>query len=126
MFNPNSQNQRWSKWVWFVQPGTIKARPFDVVKHHVARFGRKAFGSGTEMRIRQTQRGYIIEVLTEGVPGHDPDFQKYMREKWELFFQTGFGPGTTIRMTAKLMAGRRQDGSPAEQLIILPMISIGG
>jgi len=122
--NPNSQNQRWSKWVWFVVPGTIKARPFAVVRENCARFGRAIFGSASQMRIRHTRRGYIIEVMTEGHPVHDPAYVKFMGENWSRFFTEGFGNGTTTKMSAKLMAGSRQDGTPADQLLILPQISI--
>jgi hypothetical protein len=75
------------------------------------------------MRIRQTPRGYIVEVLTEGHPVHDPQFKQYMADNWRLFFVSGFGLGTAVKMTAKLMAGSRQDGTASEQLIIMPTIS---
>jgi hypothetical protein len=122
--NPNSQNQRWSKWVWFVVPGTIKARPFLVVRDNCARFGRKAFGSASQMRVRRNLRGYIIEVMTEGHPVHDPTYVDFMRKNWDRFFTEGFGNGTTTKMSAKLLAGSRQDGKPSDQLLILPQLSI--
>ena len=123
--NPNSQNQRWSKWVFFVEPGRIFRRAWTDVESNCARFGRKAFGSASQMRVRHQQRigrssGYLIEVLTEGSPVHDPQFQNYMRENWQRFFQQGFGPNTRMRMTAKLMAGSRQDGTPRAQMLIMP------
>jgi len=124
--NPNSQNQLWSKWVWFVVPGTIKQRPFSNVRDNLARFGQKAFGSSSQMRIRQTGRGYIVEVLTEGHPVHDPQYVAWMRSNWERFFVSGFGMGTTVKMTAKLMAGSRQDGTPPDQLLIIPKLIVPG
>ena len=120
--NPNGQNQRWSKWVWFVQPGRTLVRPFVDVKANLARFAGKAFGSVSQMRITQTGRGYLVELLTEGHPVHDPSYRQYMRENWERFFISGFGQGTTVKMTAKLMAGSRQDGTPSDQLLILPVL----
>lgn len=122
--NPNSQNQIWSKWVWFIVPGVIKQRSFSVVKDNIARFGIKAFGSGSQARIRQTGRGYILEILTEGHPVHDPAFKQYMKENWEKFFVSGFGNGTTVKMTAKLMAGSGQEGKPADQMLILPKLEV--
>jgi len=123
--DPNSQNQRWSKWVWFVKPGRMIQRPFVDVKANCARFGRKAFGSVSRMNVTQTGRGYIIEVLTEGHPVHDQNFVEYMRENWEEFFVSGFGLGTKVKMTAKLMAGSRQDGTPSAQMLIIPSLKIG-
>lgn len=122
--NPNSQNQRWSKWVWFVVPGRKIFRPFSNIKENCARFGRKAFGAASQMRIRQNKRGYIVEVLTEGHPVHDPQFVDYVRCGWQVFFEHGFGLGTTAKMTAKLMAGSPQNGKPADQMIILPFVPL--
>lgn len=126
----NSANQVWSKWVWFVSPKTAKlhgqtARPkFDYVLTNLARFGRKCFGSSSSMRIRETNRGYIIEVLTEGHPVHDKAYVEYIRAAWQKFFENGFGGNTTSKLTAKLMAGSRQDGTPAEQMLILPTLTL--
>lgn len=122
--NPNSQNQVWSKWVWFVKPGVVKRRTFREIWQNCARFGAKAFGTSSQMQIRRTPRGYLVEVLTEGHPVDDPLFRIYMRENWERFFTTGFGTGTTVRMHARLMAGRRTDGKAADQLLILPRLII--
>lgn len=122
--NPNSQNQRWSKWVWFVVPGIIKSRPFREVVDNISRFGRKGFGSSSQMRVRQTGRGYIIELLTEGAPVHDPTYRKYMDECWKKFFTNGFGQGTTVKMSAKLMAGSPQNGQPSEQMLIIPPLRV--
>jgi hypothetical protein len=129
--NPNSANQLWSKWVWFVRPakgvsaaGNVIPRTWNECLSNIARFGRKAFGSASQMNVRQTGRGYIIEVLTEGHPVHDPQFVEHMRQSWDQFFKSGFGLSTTTKMTAKLMAGSRQDGSPSDQLVVLPSLTI--
>lgn len=121
---PNSQNQMWSKWVWFVQPERIVPRSLQEVKANCARFGRKAFGSASNMRVRKNSRGYLIELLTEGHPVHDPQFVKYMRDNWTSFFMSGFGLSTKVKMSAKLMAGSRQDGTPSDQLLIIPALTI--
>jgi hypothetical protein len=125
--NPNSTNQMWSKWAWFVAPANgLEAIPrkWEEVRTNIARFGRKAFGSASQMNIRQTGRGYIIEVLSEGHPVHDPAFVAHMRQAWDQFFKCGFGLGTTSSMTAKLMAGSRQDGTPSDQMVIMPTLTI--
>ena len=126
MFNPNSQNLRWSKWVWFVAPSRQIVRSFAEVQANCARFGAKFFGHASQMRVRQTTRGYIIEVLTEGHPVHDKTYTQYVSDVWQKFFDFGFGLGTNVKMSAKLMAGSRQDGTPAEQLLIMPSINLLG
>lgn len=124
MFNPNSANQTWSKWVWFVRPGELKRRPFENVRENIARFGRKAFGSASQMRITENARGYVVEVLTEGSPINDRRFREHMCRNWEAFFVAGFGVDTFSKMTAKRMAGSPQDGRPADQLLVLPAADI--
>ena len=99
-------------------------RSMSEVRANCARFGRKAFGSASQMRVRRNSRGYLIEVLTEGAPVHDPAFVDYMRCAWQVFFEHGFGLGTKTKLTAKLMAGSPQDGKPSEQLLMMPALEI--
>lgn len=108
----------------FVVPGTIRQRSFAEVRENAARFARKCFGSASRMKIEQNSRGYLVQVLSEGHPIHDPDYVNYIRELFERFFTNGFGVGTQVKMNAKLMAGSRQDGTPSEQLLILPPVSM--
>ena len=122
--NPNSSHQIWSKWVWFVVPGVVKQRLFKEVVANCARFGRKGFGSASEMRVRSTRRGYIVEVISEGHPAHDLSFVNYMNSCWERFFVSGFGTGTVVKSSSKVIAGSRQDGKPADQWLELPSIRI--
>lgn len=86
---------------------------------------KKGFGSSSQMRIRKIGLQYVVEVRTEGKPVHEPGFVKYMSESFDKFFVNGFGLGTKTKIEAKLEAGSRQDGTPAEQLLILPSVSIG-
>jgi hypothetical protein len=122
--NPNSANQRWSKWTFTVTPGRTIERPFTVLKENCARFGRKAFGGATEMRITQTRERVTIEVRTEGHAQHEAPYVEWMRKQWERFLINGFGLGTTVTLETKIEAGSRQDGRPADQLIILPPLSV--
>lgn len=127
--DPNSANQVWSKWVWIVKPQRF-VHSFAVVQQEIARFTRKGFGSGSQMRItdywdpEEQARLYKIELETEGKPAHDPAFVEYMRASYEKFFRNGFGQQTTVRLQVKLLAGSRQDGSPRDQWIALPAVSI--
>lgn len=122
--NPNSQNQWWSKWSFVVLPGRPVVASFAVVKSQAARFGRMAFGSGSQMRIRQRRQMWTFEILTEGTPVTDDMYVEFMSRKWEKAFEAWFGPGTRTRVSAKLKAGSWQDGRPAEQLLILPGLSL--
>jgi hypothetical protein len=118
--NPNSTNQIWSKWTFTVHPQ--KLVDFATVKQNCARFGRQAFGSVSQMRITQNLQDWVIEIRTEGVPVHEPAFVTYMYENWCKFFYNGFGVLSTVACSSKLEAGSRQDGTPADQLIIVPPI----
>lgn len=122
--NPNSANQRWSRWTFTVTPGRTLNRSFAVLKENCARFGRKAFGGASEMRITQTGADVTIEVRTEGHPQHEAPYVEWMRQQWERFLINGFGAGTTVALKTKLEAGSREDGRPADQLIILPSLSV--
>ena len=120
--NPNSANQRWSKWVITIRPGGTKKPPFATVKANCARFGRSRFGSASNMRVTAYPDRVLVEVLTEGSPVHDPQFVSHMRAMWDGFAAQGWGRGTTVELDARLMAGSRQDGTPSDQLIIAPPI----
>ena len=108
-----------------VTPGRVMQRNFAEIKTNCARFGRKAFGSASEMRVTQG-KVLTVEVRTEGHPVHDIAYVTWMTEQWKKFFVSGFGVGTTVKCTTKLEAGDRQDGRPAEQLIILPPFAVKG
>jgi hypothetical protein len=131
--DPNSANQRWSKWFITIYTGGTKAPAFADVKANCARFARKGFGSASNMHIevqrRPTYAGgrrdvVLIQVLTEGQPVHDPGYVAYMRASWTRFAIAGWGNGTRVELDAKLMAGSRQDGSPTDQLIIAAPIAV--
>lgn len=126
MFNPNSGNQVWSKWTFTVVPSLSQhLLRFKAVKENAARFGRKLFGSATEMRVQQLFNGtWQIDVRTEGSPAHDPVFTEYITSCWTSFLIKSFGSGAAIEITSKFEAGSKQDGSPAEQLILVPSIIV--
>lgn len=124
--NPNSQHQRWSKWVFRILPGELKRPTYCDVKHNAAKFGRLKFGMTTVMNVeqqynRETKKTeWVIMARTEGHPVHDPDFVSFMHQEWTRFALMGFGVGTECKLEqAKLEAGSRQDGSPTDQLIIM-------
>ena len=123
--NPNSRNQVWSKWEWTIRPGRRLALPFEPVKLAIANFAGRHFGKASQMRITEKLDHYRIELLTEGKPVHDPDFVTWTAGVFENFFTVQFGVGTVTQLAPpKLMAGSRQDGSPHDQLIILPTLNL--
>lgn len=119
--DPNSLNQRWSKWVFTIFPGGRKHPQFSVIEANAARFGRRHFGSASQMRVTCEERGRVrIEVRSEGHPVHDVAYVEWMSTLWRLWAMTGWGVGTTVTCESKLEAGSRQDGTPPDQLIIGP------
>lgn len=123
--DPNSAHQRWSLWEYRVYPDTLKRPSLAAVKANCARFGRLVFGSASQMRLRHatdaTGRLYWeVAVLTEGHPVHEPSYTEWMHQRWRRFFANGFGRTSEVQCHARLEAGDRQDGTPADQLIILP------
>lgn len=96
-----------------------------LVKTNCARFGRLMFGSASQMRLNcrtdeQARVYWEISVRTEGHPVHDPQYTEWMHKQWDRFLRSGFGQGCEIQCHARLEAGSRQDGGPADQLIIMP------
>jgi cobalamin biosynthesis Mg chelatase CobN len=119
--DPNSQHQTWSKWtVTVIPPSPLVHRTRADVEVNAARFFRKAFGTATQCRIRAVNGLWTFDVRTEGHPVHDPSYADYMAQAFARFFTAGFGPGTQVTTASKLEAGSRQDGAPADQLLILP------
>lgn len=121
--NPNSRNQRWSKWVFDVFPGDRRPA-FAVINLNAARFARRVFGSAGAQRVTELYRNgrYVItiEARVEGHPVHDPAYVEWMTAQWARWAQKGFGPtAVVVLVLAKLDAGDRQDGTPADQLIML-------
>lgn len=125
--NMNSGNQRWSRWTFTIKPGPTKLPNFATIKENAARFGRKAFGSASQMRVEKWSDGTVLIIVrTEGHPVHDPAYVKYMEENWLRWAIGGWGVGTTLELHTKLEAGTRQDGTPADQLIIAPQLALEG
>lgn len=129
--DPNSRNQRWSLWQYRVYPDAQHRPDFARVKANAARFGRLVFGSASEMRVvcATDDAGRLyweITVRSEGHPVHDALYVEWMHRQWRSFLRTGFGTSSEICAHARLEAGDRQDGRPADQLILLPELQVGG
>ncbi len=122
--DPNSQNQIWSEWTWFVVPGSpivlTDKEYFETVRADFARFAREQFGSAGKARVTQVMRGFVFEALIEGHPIGDERFREIVRKTSERRFKKLFGESTLVTMEAKLMAGKRDDGKPPDQMLLLP------
>lgn len=132
--NPNSQHQLWSLWVFTVTPGDIRRNPsWDIVKNNCARFAVAHFGSTGQMKVERqasvsetygVRTRWIVRVRVENAPVHDPSYRNHTVQKWAKFFAQGFGTGTHTHCDTKLEAGDKQDGTPPDQLIILPPLPV--
>jgi hypothetical protein len=126
--NPNSSNQWWGKWTFTVSQtakGHSRLVTRTELETHFARFARSLFGTAGQARIDRTNNRLVLQMLIEGgnVVPHDPFFVEHVRQRAAAFFTKGLGAGITVSVEAKLMAGSRQDGTPSEQLLIIPAIS---
>lgn len=119
--NPNSAHQTWAVWVYQIRGATTGQRVTDVLTN-CRRFARKAFGSAAQLRVRQSRTHWEVRILAEGAPVEDRAFTTWMHAQWVAFFLHGFGSRSVVTARARLMAGPRGDGNPADQLIILPSI----
>lgn len=126
--NPNSGNQMWSLWEYRVYPTALRRPDYPTVKANCARFGRLVFGSASQMRLRCATDGvgrlyWEVAVLSEGHPVHDPQYVTWVHDQWRSFFHSGFG-ACEVQVHARLEAGDRQDGTPPDQMIILPTLRV--
>lgn len=92
-----------------------------VVEANVRRMLRATFGSGSTARIREFPKAYVVELLTDAAR-HPQDRGAFLHTlaTFDRFFKDGFGARTDVQVKARLMAGERLDGGPADQLLILP------
>ena len=100
-----------------------------MVRQNAAHFGRLLFGSASEMRLvcatdDHRRLYWEISVRTEGHPVHEPKWVEWVHTQWRRFLVNGFGVSAEIQCHARLEAGDRQDGTPADQLIILPSLTL--
>lgn len=140
--NPNSQHQRWSKWVFVVRPGThpqtgeVRPQDFDDIRARFARMCRRQFGTTGQANVEHHHMpthlpggapnpteipmvgGYghwwLLEALVETDTPHDPQYEARMVRGWTRFFTEGFGPGTRVHVGHKLMAGDWQGQIPGK------------
>lgn len=122
--DPNSQNQRWSRWA-FVVHDAGRLVPREDVKANVSRWLRIGFGSAGKARIQRTRDGWRIEAVVEGADAHDPAYVANVRQQFQRnFVEKGWGPAAWSEVSAGLLAGSAQDGKPPAQWVEMPSIRV--
>ena len=131
---PNSQHQLWSRWtVTIVLPHRAShddPRFHTNIELEHAHVCRRLFGSTGQARVTcvigivrgELTETWTLEARVEGAPVHDPEYRDRHYRILRDHYQRGFGPLAHVRVTALLEAGDRQDGTPAAQLLILPLV----
>lgn len=122
---PNSANQRWSRWVLGIR-ADVKRPSVKECAENAQRFFAKGFGRAGRVRCDQKGSYYSFVVEVEGPPAHDPEFVRNVRQQFRAnFVEKGFGSGARlVTFEVGILAGSREDGSPPEQLLVLPHIDL--
>jgi hypothetical protein len=122
--DPNSANQIWSEWTFVVREAG-KHPPFADVKKNVAVWLRKGFGSAGQAKVEELAQGWRIVARVEGAPAQDPGYVAQVRRGFRRFVEQGWGPLAVESVDAKILAGNKGDGAPADQLVVMPHIIQG-
>lgn len=125
--NPNSQHQMWSRWIFAVEPEAGRHPPrVSVLIDNMCRFSRAGFKSTVgRVRCEHTERCYSMIVEIEGPPAHDPGYVASVKKEFiAKFMVPAFGSGARLaRFEVGVLSGDKQDGTPPDQLLILPQLS---
>jgi len=123
--NPNSANQLWCRWTFEIDELGRRV-PRAELELNALRWLRAGFGTAGRARLlRRPGRGWRIVALIEGKPAHDLAFVESVRIQFARdFVAKGWGPLAVSRVTAEVLAGDKQDGRPAAQLVELPSITV--
>ena len=121
--DPNSKNQRWSRWRFRVRDaGRIVPRAD--VELNFARWARAGFGSVTKAKIDRDALGWILTCVTEGATAEDLGYVMSVRSDFERkFLFSGFGPMASVELTTCVLAGDTRSG-PASQWVEIPTIPL--
>lgn len=95
-------------------------------KSQAGRLTVKLLRTPTDARLIRRASYYYISLLIEGPPASDPDFRAAVKRDFtERFVRVGFGPTARLVMfRCEIVAGDKGDGSPPEQLLVLPTIRL--
>ena len=94
------------------------------VEPNARRYFAKLFGVAGRLRCTQQGSYYLFEVEVEGPPVHDPDYRRAVKRDFRTrFVEPGFGPSAQLtRFDGILKAGTNEDGTPAEQWLVMPSV----
>lgn len=133
--DPNSRNQRWSRWTVVVALG--RRRPsLTEVRENWQRYAKRVFQTSVgrarveNRATRPAPPGVFDQIVlmadVEGPPVHDPEYRAWVeREVAGVFVAKGFGPGARLaHFEASLLAGSAEDGRPPTQLLVLPPLRV--
>jgi hypothetical protein len=124
--DPNTTHQRWSHWTFRItSPSPLRRPTVEEVRVNALKFARVCFKSSVgQVRVRKRGAAYRVDVRIEGPPVHDFAYRLAVERTWnERFVLAGFGPAATCRVSARLIAGSREDGSTPDHLIVAPMMT---
>ena len=124
--DPNSSNQMWSEWTFTIHDGG-RLVPREDVKDNLARWFARGFGTAATYRLLRTRTGWRATLRAEGVPAHDPAFVRNVKRQFAAYFVArGWGPIASSAVSARVLAGSLQDGTPSPQWVSIPTIRRGG
>jgi len=121
----NSEHQLWSQWTFGIEADLDKVPSFEEVLTNARAYFTKLFGHAGRIRVEQPDfLTFRIFVQVEGKPANDPDFRTHVKRQFiENFIFKGFGfCAKLVEFDVKILAGDRQDGTPRDQLIVVPTI----
>lgn len=124
--NPNSRNQRWSRWTFVLEIPLADAPTLEYVRDNARRFFRRLFcSSAGQVQVINIGTRWTINLRIEGPCVIDPGVRLEAKRQFiRHFVERGFRHARLVRMDAALLAGSREDGSPPDQVIVLPLIPL--
>lgn len=126
VMDPNSQHQRWSRWIFGIEANPAKCPDHMAVVDNARRYFRKAFKTVGRVRCDQQGTYYCLVVEIEGPPAHDPGYvESLKRDFTERFLAAGFGASARLtRFDVALLAGDAEDGTPPDQMLVMPHVAL--
>jgi hypothetical protein len=126
--NPNSEHQRWSRWVWLVRADRKRPTKAEVIDN-LRRWCRAGFKT-TVGRVRcdvvVNGQGtfYRMAAEIEGPVAHDTEYRQAVFHDFRVkMVEGGFGYGAgLVRQDVTLLAGDAEDGKPRTQLLVMPSL----
>lgn len=124
---PNSAHQLWSRWTFGVEADPRKLPSFHECVDNFRAWVKIGFQSsaGRARLIQPSPTAYVFQVEIEGPPATDPEFREHVKRQFIAHFMfAGFGfSASLVQFDVKILAGSRDDGTPADQMVVMPPLS---